>query len=455
MTSDNHKNSHEPAVAIAVPMTPDRWRAVDDILQHAIACQPNDRDAFVRQACLNDESLLSEVTALLAVHDATPSDFLERPAAQVLGLEGPSVDDLHRALLTAARGALPSSQPEVAEPVRGRRISAHVAVFAAMGGILAGVVLGWGFSSSSIVARWKARAPWSWGAAAPAPVVNADVDVNAAVANGLALVVVDRSGAPRQTIVANRPWTPRFSPDGRRVAYGAFGSGRSSSDLWITDLETGVTKRITDDDGDSNDPQWNPSGTALAFSVNAPEGKDVAELPLSAGGQHIVAVRPGIQFPNDWPRDGKVLLVTDEQEGTRHDILIQPTDGSSPRAYVATMADETAARMSPDGRWVAYTSDESGRAEVYIDSYPIPGRRVVVSRDGGIHPVWRGDGRELYYWRDGALVAAQILKTKDDAPAAIGTQSELFRAAYEGALNTMYDVSPDGQRFVIVERRRD
>lgn len=436
-------------------MTPDRWRMVDEILQHAIEYQPDRRDAFVREACGSDESMRAEVMALLAVHDATPSDFLERPAARMLGLEAAAVDDLHRALMTAARDASPSSRPEVAEPVRKRRIPAHIALFAAMGGILAGVVLGWGFSSSSIVTRWKTARPWSWGAPTAVPVASADVDVNAAVANGLALVVVDRSGALQRAIVANRPWTPRFSPDGRRVAYGAFGASRNSSDLWITDLESGDTKRVTDDDGDSNDPQWNPTGTALAFSLNAPDGKDVVELPLGAGGQHVVAVRRGIQFPNDWPRDGKVLLVTDEQEGTRHDILIQPTNGSPARPYVATMADETAARMSPDGRWVAYTSDESGRPEVYIDSYPIPGRRVVVSRDGGMHPVWRGDGRELYYWREGALVAVQIGKTRDDEPLAIGTQSELFRAPYEGALNTMYDVSPDGQRFVIVERRRD
>ena len=133
---------------------------------------------------------------------------------------------------------------------------------------------------------------------------------------------------------------------------------------------------------------------------------------------------------------------------------MQPTDASTPRAYATTAAEETAARISPDGRWVAYTSDESGRAEVYLDSFERTGRPIVVSLSGGVHPVWRGDGRELYYWNEQALVAVRLGTSHDDAPPAVETRTLLFRAPYRGGVSTMYDVSPDGERFVIVRARQ-
>jgi Tol biopolymer transport system component len=174
---------------------------------------------------------------------------------------------------------------------------------------------------------------------------------------------------------------------------------------------------------------------------------------LAGGLAHVVAARDGTQFPSDWLRDGSALLVTDEAGPNKHDILVQPADGSPARLYAATPADETSARFSPDGRWVAYTSDESGRPEVYLDSYPQPRRRLKVSMEGGADPVWRGDGRELYYWRDGALVAVQLGAAVSGAPPTPREQTVLFRAPYAIEPNTMYDASPDGERFVIVRRR--
>ncbi|MGZ8457263.1 MAG: hypothetical protein ACXWZ4_11745, partial [Gemmatirosa sp.] len=242
---------------------------------------------------------------------------------------------------------------------------------------------------------------------------------------------------------------PRFSPDGRRVAYGAFGAGRTTSDLWVTDLEGGATRRLTDDDADGNDPQWSADGARIAYSAGAAGGKDVVLRRLDDGSARVLAAREGTQFPSDWLRDGSALLVTEEAGPNGHDVLVQPADGSAARPYAATRANETAARISPDGRWVAYTSDESGGAEVYLDSYPRAGRRLQLSSGGGMHPVWRGDGRELYYWRDGALVAVR-LNAAGDALLKLGAETVLFRAPYHVGVNTMYDVSADGKRFVIV-----
>jgi Tol biopolymer transport system component len=331
-----------------------------------------------------------------------------------------------------------------------------VAVYAAIAGVAVGLLGGWALARSSVIdgassdapapprndrARWRGA---NIGAAVIAPTRTASAD-------GSSLVVVDRAGRLQRTIAANRPWTPRFSPDGRRVAYGAFGAGRATSDLWVTDIDAGSTQRLTDDDADSNDPQWSPDGATIAYSFSAPGGKDVATRRLAGGAARVVASRPGTQFPSDWLRDGTSLIVTDDGS-RRHDIIVQPTDGSGARPYAATFADETAARVSPDGRWIAYTSDESGQPEVYLDSYPHPRQRVLVSRGGGVHPVWRGDGRELYYWRNDAVVAVHLDALRSASPV-VGTETVLFETPYLASLNTMYDVSPDGERFVIVRQQ--
>ena len=129
-------------------------------------------------------------------------------------------------------------------------------------------------------------------------------------------------------------------------------------------------------------------------------------------------------------------------------LLLISKEDNKPQAS----ADETAARVSPNGRWVTYTSNESGRAEVYLDSYPRPKKRVLVSQGGGMHAVWRGDGRELYYWRGDALVAVPLAEADPDSGPAIGAQTVLFRSPHEDGWNTMYDVSTHGDRFVIVRR---
>ena len=339
-----------------------------------------------------------------------------------------------------------------ARRARGRMVSARAAMYAAGAMLAIGVALGWMLGRSSFAAPSTTAAPNVAQPSADASNTVRPGRSNAA-AGDLTLSVVDRNGRVLRSIAATRPWTPRISPDGRWLAYGAFGEGRGTSDLWVTPLAGGVTQRLTDDDLDSNDPQWSADAKQLAYSVSNSSGKDLFVRGVGGGEGRVLARRVGTQFASDWLRDGSALLVTEEAGRNQRDIIVQPADGSPAWPYAATSADETAARVSPDGHWVAYTSDESGRAEVYLDSYPRPGRRVIVSQGGGAHAVWRGDGRELYYWRDGALVAVQVGVAVGDAPPPLGSLTVLFGTRYMVGPNTMYDVSPDGQRFVIVTGR--
>jgi serine/threonine-protein kinase len=414
------KVMHEPAVALATRRS-DVPSSLDAAIRRALAKQPDDRfqSAGAFAAALTVPAWRGAESASASWGSTSPVEERVRAGGGDAGAS------------------------------RGRMVSARTAVLA-LGIVLAvGLAGGWALARSSFVERLPSAMP---DVTLPSIAAAAADRLSANDGGDMSLTVVDRTGRPLYTIKANRPWTPRFSPDGRRVAYGAFGSGRNTSDIWVTDLTAGTTRRLTDDGNDSNDPQWDAKGAAIAYSAGASGGKDLLVQPVGGGAARILATRAGTQFPSDWLRDGSALLVTEDTERNKRDIIVQPADGSAPWPYVATSADEMAARVSPDGRWVAYTSDESGRPEVYLDSYPRPRRRVSISSNGGAHPVWRGDGRELYYWRDGALVAVRIDAVAGKAPT-VGAPSVLFRAPYYIGLNTMYDVSPDGERFVIVKSK--
>jgi serine/threonine-protein kinase len=384
--------------------------------------------------------VLEEPVASLATRRADVSSSLDAAVRRALAKE--PADRFSSAGAFAAALAVPL-RGRVESGSGGRMVSARAAL-SAVGVVLAvGLVGGWALARSPLVERVPAALE------TVAEPIGGDVEWEP-TGEESSLTVVDRSGRPLRTITANRPWTPRFSPDGRRLAYGAFGSGRNTSDVWVTDLEAGTTRRLTDDENDSNDPQWSAEGAKVAYSVSAPNGKDLLMRPVGAGDPSVLAARAGTQFASDWLRDGSALLVTEEAGENRRDIIVQPVDGSAPWPYAATSADETAARVSPDGRWVAYTSDESGRSEVYLDSYPRPGRRISVSWNGGAHPVWRADGRELYYWNDGTLVAVRLDVVPGEVPT-VGKAIVLFRAPYYVGPNTMYDVSPNGKQFVIIK----
>ena len=273
----------------------------------------------------------------------------------------------------------------------------------------------------------------------------------------LKLKLIDRMGRELQAFPGRLPWAPRFSPDGRRVAYGAVAPGHENTDIWVRDIDAGTTQRVTTDGNNNNDVQWSPDGARLAFSANAPGGKDLFVQPLDGGPASMLTRRPGNQVSTDWTSNGDAVLLIDlprsggERSGNQ-DIWIQPSNGGEPRPYLTTVAHENAARVSPDGKWVAYQSDETGRYEVYVQAYPTPGRRWSVSVRGGFHPVWARNGRELFFWRGDQLMAVAVTPGPANEPLRFGTPTPLFRAPYPKGTSlaaAMYDVAPDG-RFVVV-----
>jgi serine/threonine-protein kinase len=316
---------------------------------------------------------------------------------------------------------------------RGRVVSARGALYAAVATLVVGLA-GGGVLARWPLAGWPLAGRWAGDPSELARPAVDDVALAPAVAadvGDVPLLVLDRAGRPERGIDATRPWTPRFSPDGRRVAYGAFGAGRSTSDLWVTDLGAGTTRRLTDDDADANDPQWSPDGATLAYSADAPGGKDLEARPAGGGPARVLAARDRAQFASDWLRDGSALLVTEEAgNGTTTSSCSRRT-GRPARPYAATAADETAARDLARGRWVAYTSDESGSAEVYLDAYPRPAARAALGGRRRAPGVARRRAGALLLARRRARRRGARAATGDEPPT-VASRSVLFRAPYAG-----------------------
>ena len=256
------------------------------------------------------------------------------------------------------------------------------------------------------------------------------------------LMLMDRGGREERIVSTRVPWSPRFSPDGRRVAYAAVAPGSDEADVWITDVRSGLTQRLTTGGNDNTDPQWSPDGTSIAFSGPAPGGKDISLQRLTGGPPRLLLRRPGDQWPTDWVRGANTVLFTDVAPSGELDVWIQPTDGGAARPYLSAPGRQAGARASPDGRWVAYTSDETGRNEVYVQSYPVPAMKLSVSADGGSSPVWRRDGRQLYYWRGDQLMVVNVDVDNRGGPPIVRDRTALFRAPFIQFVNANYDVSP-------------
>ncbi len=262
-----------------------------------------------------------------------------------------------------------------------------------------------------------------------------------------------RQGVPGEQI--GRPlqdtFDPSLSPDGRRLAVSGLENG--NQDVWVYDIELGVRTRLTTDPALDFRAVWSPDGEEIAFFSFRSGATDSFLRPADGGGElKALLTTPLSETVSDWSRDGKYMLYGLGESPDEMDVsYLERTEqgGWEPRVFLETPFSERAAKHSPDGRFIAYSSDESGQYEVYVQPFPEGGRRITVSSNGGTQPVWSRDGRELFYVEDSTLIAVSV---KMRPTFAAGSATRLFEhPRLARSYYPQYDVSADGERFVIAD----
>jgi Tol biopolymer transport system component len=266
------------------------------------------------------------------------------------------------------------------------------------------------------------------------------------------LVWKDRSGLELGTIGDPAEYGAfALGPDPKLAVFDLYDQQTENRDLWIHDLERGVASRFTFDQASDRNPVWSPDGSRIVFSSPRGGSRDLYIKDASGAGQaELLLDDPDNLHPGDWSRDGRYLAVMKLSSDTDWDLWALPMDGSGEAfPVVQTPFAELLPMLSPDGRWVVYMSDESGRMEVYVQRFPQPGGKWQVSTAGGGEPVWSADGSEIFY-----LDAAQnLVSVKVSAGEAFkaGLPEILFEARPVPVLQrNRYAVSEDGQRFLLL-----
>ena len=262
----------------------------------------------------------------------------------------------------------------------------------------------------------------------------------------------DRRGARLESVgPPGRYDEPALSPDGNRVAVGR-SEPDGLSDIWILERSRGTFSRLTFDPATDATPVWSPGGDRIVYSSNrAGAFSPFWRLSSGAGDEEQILVGKYI-WPDDWSSDGRFILYEDSGPDTGSDLAVLPVTGDrKPSSFLKTKFTEMHGQFSPDGRWVAYTSDESGRTEVYVQPFPPAGGKWQISVDGGGQASWRRDGREIFY----------VTPERDLMAVSVSTQS-LFKAGVPQRLFTLptpdlgltnsknnHVVAADGQRILV------
>jgi len=262
---------------------------------------------------------------------------------------------------------------------------------------------------------------------------------------------ISKVGDPVSTTLSE----PSLSLDGQRVAL--YRGVNRNIDIWLLEPRRGVFSRFTSDDADDVFPVWSPDGDRIVFTSNRKGTPDLYQKSATTGGSEepLLATAQN-KLGTDWSRAGRFLLFSSQDLQRSFDIWALPLDGKAkPFPVVQTDFEEQGGQFSPDGKWIAYQSDESGRVEIYVQPFPGPGNKWPISTNGGSQVRWRRDGKELFYVAlDGRLMTVPIRVASNAQAPDVGEPVKLFAPALGGAVQQadyrhQYMVSSDGQRFLV------
>jgi len=258
----------------------------------------------------------------------------------------------------------------------------------------------------------------------------------------------DRAGRQLGALVSPGEYRDlAISRDGRRLAYEQMDPHLGTRDVWIRELDRGGLLRLTAQPDEDGAPVWSPDGRELAFS--GIRDRQIQVLKKSAAGGRETTLLKAAAVPLDWSPDGRRLVVELMTPGRGTDLMLLDVEDGSLAPYLATPYMEREAQFSPDGRFMAYSSSESGQREVYVEPIPRDGRRWRLSTDFGREPRWRGDGQEIFYLgRQDTLMSVAVTPAGANLNAA--GPAPLFRTRIRSAdVRYHYAASPDGERFLV------
>jgi eukaryotic-like serine/threonine-protein kinase len=271
------------------------------------------------------------------------------------------------------------------------------------------------------------------------------------------LVWVDRNGKAEPVPLAAKSYLhPRLSPDDRRLAIEIEGP---SHDLYVYDFDRGVLANITTD-GVSHWPVWSPDSTQLAYRSGPMARFKLWRVPADRSRPPQQVPATGVsQSAESWSPDGRAIAYTAVALGAPPSIMVAHLDGSAQvQSFANGRAPEGSAKFSPDGRWLAYCSNESGKLQVYAQAFPGPGAKIQLSTEGGTDPVWKKTGGELYYRNGDSMMMVAVSTTSTFSA---GRPQELWTGHYSrgmssscgapGATSSNYDVTADGKRFLMIK----